>query len=80
MHADEDFDDEASRQAHKSNITKQSGLATVSPPIALMETSRSVEAFSMAYDRLYREFQERLVGEYGNTRHIYIGEYQVNFD
>lgn len=51
-----DYDDEASRQAHKSNVTKVPPEATVSNVVALQETSRSIETFSMAYDRLYAEF------------------------
>jgi len=56
VHAYEDYDDEASRQAHKSNVTKVPPEATVSNVVDLRETSRSVETFAMAYDRLYSEF------------------------
>lgn len=75
MHNEEDSDEGASREAHKSNITKVSAVATVSPAVALVETSRSIQTFQMSYDRIYREFQERLVAEYAGMRNVYIGEY-----
>ena len=56
-------------------MTKVPPEATVSNVVALQETSRSIETFSMAYDRLFAEFQETLVREYANTRVTYIGEY-----
>ena len=72
-------DDDTSKEAHKSDLTKLSSVAVVSPPIALVETSRSVEAFKLGYDRLFREFQERLLAEYGAQRTSYMSEYQDNF-
>lgn len=34
----------------------------------------------MTYDRLFRDFQDRLVSEYASMRVTYIGEYQHNLD
>ena len=52
----------------------------VSPPVQLIETSRSIQTFNLTYDRLYREFQEKLVAEYAGMRSTYMGEYQHNFN
>ena len=51
-----DSDDIASKEARKSNETKVSACAVVSPPVQLIETSRSVQNFNMIYDRLFKEF------------------------
>lgn len=37
-------------------------------------------AFKMNYDRLYREFQEKLIQEYAGQRTSYMSEYQENFN
>ena len=52
-----------------------SAIAHVSPPVAVPETSRSVQAFSITYDRLFAEFKRELVNEYGSMRGCYMGEY-----
>ena len=53
-----DSDDDTSKEANKSDLTKLSSVAVVSPPIAFVETSRSVQTFKMNYDRLYKQFHE----------------------
>ena len=53
---------------------------TVSSEVPLVEKTKAVETFNLAYERLFREFQETLVSEYANTRHVYIEEYQTNFE
>ena len=72
---DEDSDGEASREAVKTNFTKETAVAHVSPPVQLVETSRSVESFNMTYDKCFRDFQEKLIAEYDNMRRMYITEY-----
>lgn len=54
MHDHIDTDDDTSKEAHKSDLTKLSSVAVVSPQIALVETSRSIHSFKMNYDRLFR--------------------------
>ena len=52
-----EFSDEGvSKEANKSAVTKVSAVAHVSPPIALQETSRSIQTFSLVYDRLFKNF------------------------
>ena len=60
----QDSDDDTSKEAHRSDMTKLSSVAVVSPQIALVETTRSVEAFRSNYDRIFHEFHERLLAEY----------------
>ena len=44
-----------SKEAHKSEQTKIStAVVAVSPPVALQETSRSIQTFGLVYDRLFR--------------------------
>lgn len=81
VHEDDRLSDEGvSKEAHKSTVTKVSQVAVVSPPIALQETSRSIQTFSLVYDKLFKQFQEQLITEYTNMRTTYMSEYQYNFD
>lgn len=77
MHENES---DTSKEAHRSHVSHISSCAMISPPIALVETTRSVQTFKMNYDRLYREFQEKLVAEYSAQRTSYMSEYQSNFN
>jgi hypothetical protein len=69
-------DEGVSKEAHKSAISKVSAVAVVSPPVALQETSRSIQTFGMIYDNLFKRFQENLIEEYGKMRSTYMSEYQ----
>jgi hypothetical protein len=80
VHNDEDSAGEASKEARKSNVTKVSKVAEVSPPVQLIETARSVESFNMTYDRVFAIFQAKLTAEYDKMHQTYIGEYQHNMD
>ena len=80
MMADQISDEGVSKEANKSAVTKVSAVAVVSPPIALQETSRSIQTFSLVYDKLFKQFQENLIHEYSNMRQQYMSEYQTNFD
>ena len=74
-------DDEAvSKEAHKSEVTKVSQVAVVSPALPVPETSRSIKNFSMCYDHLFAEFKDELVAEYAQMRGCYMSEYQENYD
>ena len=77
MHENES---DTSKEAHRSQATHISSCAVISPPVALVETTRSVQTFKMNYDRLYREFQEKLIAEYSAQRTSYMSEYQSNFN
>ena len=68
-------DDAVSKEAHKSEATKVSQVAVVSPPLPVPETSRSIKNFSVCYDHLYAEFKEELVKEYAQMRGCYMSEY-----
>lgn len=53
-----------SDKAERSNATRVSGMAVVSAPVPIVETSRSVQTFEKIYDRLFAEFAEKLRDEY----------------
>ena len=78
--ADQLSDEGVSKEAHKSTATKMSAVAHVSPTIHYQESSRSIQAFGMIYDKLFSQFQEQLAREYGQMRNNYMSEYQVNFN
>jgi hypothetical protein len=46
------MDDGVSEEAHKSTITKISKVAEVSATITLNETTRTIQSFSLMYDRI----------------------------
>lgn len=73
-------DEGVSREAHKSEATKVSAVAVVSPPLPIPETSRSIQNFYVIYDHLFAEFKDELVQEYGQMRGCYMGEYQENYE
>lgn len=73
-------DDGVSEEAHKSTATKMSKAAEVSATIALQDTSRSIQNFANAYDRIQAEFQQKLVEAYSQMRHGYMAEYQENYN
>lgn len=77
---DEISDGGVSAEAHKSEATKVSAVAMVSPPLPVPETSRSIQTFNMTYDKLFAEFQQELVAEYSAMRAGYMHEFQENFD
>ena len=56
MPQDNGSNDGVSKEARKSEVTKVSKIAAVSPPVAVPETSRSIQTFGLQYDRLYAEF------------------------
>ena len=68
------------RQSSVAKVTKVSKIAAVSPPVAVPETSRSIQTFGLQYDKLYAEFHQELVMEYAQMRGAYMGEYQGNYD
>ena len=49
-------DEDVSKEAHRSEVTKVSAVAAVSAPIAVPDTSRSIQNFNLCYDRLFQEF------------------------
>lgn len=55
-------------------------MAQVSEPVPLNEQTPFVQTFSLTYDRLFRNFLENLINEYGQMRGSYMGEYQNNFN
>lgn len=61
---DDGSGDGVSQEAHKSEATKVSAVAAVSPPIAVPDTSRSIQTFGLQYDRIFAEFKEELIMEY----------------
>ena len=71
--------DGASQEAHKSEATKVSAVAAVSPVVVVPDTSRSIQTFSLQYDRLFAEFKDELIMEYGQMRGCYMNEYEDNF-
>jgi hypothetical protein len=74
------MDDGVSEEAHKSTVTKVSKVAEVSPMIAIGDTSRSIQGFNLTYDRLFAEFQQKLVEKYTEMRQGYMSEFQDNFN
>lgn len=68
-----------SKEAHNSEVTLMP-VAVVSPPLPVPETSRSIQNYSVVYDKLYLEFKEELLQEYAQMRGCYMGEYQSNYD
>ena len=75
-------DEGVSKEAglHESEETKIAPLATVSPPLPVPETSRSIQNFYVVYDKLFDEFKQELVQEYAQMRGCYMGEYQDNYE
>ena len=65
---------------HESEATQIAPLATISPPLPVPETSRSIQNFYVVYDKLYAEFRQELVQEYAQMRGCYMGEYQDNYE
>jgi hypothetical protein len=68
------MDDGVSEEAHKSTVTKIS-KAEVSATIVLNESARPLQSFSIIYDRLQAEFQQRLVDAYTQMRAGYMNEF-----
>ena len=59
-----------------SNVTKCSHFAVVRERIQLPNDNRHVLSFKKCYDRLFKEFKERLVHEYAQMRSSYMTEYE----
>lgn len=74
------MDDGVSEEAHKSTVTKISKVAEVSQKVELQDTSRSVKGFSLTYDRIQAEFQQKLIEAYTQMRTSYMEQYQDNFN
>ena len=78
--ADSSDDEDTSVRALKSELTKQTAVAIVSPTIAMKETSRAMDCFNSNYDLLFRDFKAKLVDQYRQMRDLYMNEYQSNYD
>jgi len=78
---DQNLSDEGvSKEAHNSEVTALPPIAVISPIQPPPETSRSIQTFSYVYDKLFAEFKDEVVQEYGGMRGSYMGEYQGNYD
>lgn len=75
-----DDEEDHSVRALKSELTKQTAVAIVSPTIAINETSRAMECFNSNYELLFRDFKVQLVEQYRQMRDLYMNEYQENYD
>ena len=67
-------------RALKSELTKQTAVAIVSPTIPIKETSRPMDCFNSNYELLFRDFKAQLVDQYRQMRELYMNEYQANYD
>ena len=62
-----------------SGVTKCSHFAVLRERIQLPNDNRHVLSFKKCYDRLYKEFKEKLVHEYAQMRSSYMTEYDQNY-
>lgn len=51
-----------------SNVTKCSRFAVVRERIVLPNDNKDINSFKKCYDRLFREFKEKLVQEYAQMK------------
>lgn len=63
----------------ESSVEAWSNFAVIREKIQLTNDNKHVENFKSAYDRVFREFQEKLMMEYKLCKEIYITEYQDNY-
>ena len=62
-----------------STFTKVSNFAMVKEKIILPVDNSHLNAFKLRYERLFREFKEKLVKEYIMLRKGYLQEYETSF-
>jgi len=62
-----------------SNISNSSHFSMMREKIMLPQDNRHILSFKKAYDRLFQEFHEKLVQEYGMLRGSYCQEMEENF-
>lgn len=62
-----------------SNVTKCSHFAVVREKIVLPNDNKHTNSFKKCYDRLFREFKEKLVLEYSQMKNAYMREYDDNY-
>ena len=63
----------------ESSVEAWSNFAVIREKIQLTNDNKHVENFKAAYDRVFREFQEKLMAEYKMCKETYIAEYQENY-
>ena len=63
-----------------SGVTKCSHFAVLRERIQLPNDNRHVLAFKKCYDRLFRDFKEKLLQEYVQMRSQYMQEYDGNYN
>jgi hypothetical protein len=47
--------------------------------IALANDNKHMISFKKCYDRLFKEFKEKLMAEYQQMKTTYLGEYEQNY-
>lgn len=62
-----------------SNVTKCSQFAVIGEKIPLASESPHIQCYKKVYDKLFREFKEKLVHEYVLMRTAYLTEYEQNY-
>lgn len=71
---------EMSNFAGRSENTKLSRVADVSPPVPLMDNQRHVISFNKSFERLYFTFADKVMNEFNQMRNSYIIQMQENFE
>jgi hypothetical protein len=56
------------------------GFATIKERIQLPNDNKQLVAFKKIYDKLFREFKEKLVNEYAQMKQSYTLEFEANYE
>jgi hypothetical protein len=67
------------RQSDSSVENGSNYAVKVSDKVRLTNDAQHIESFKAAYDRVFKEFQEKLMIEYKQMKETYIAEYQENY-
>lgn len=68
------------KQASDSSVENGSNYAVkISEKVRLTNDNLHIEKFKSAYDRVFRDFQDKLMLEYKLMKETYIAEYQENY-
>jgi hypothetical protein len=60
-------------------VCKLSSSVVMRERIALANDNKHMISFKKCYDRLFKEFKEKLMAEYQQMKTTYLGEYEQNY-
>jgi hypothetical protein len=60
-------------------VFKLSSSVVMRERIALANDNKHMISFKKCYDRLFKEFKEKLMAEYQQMKTTYLGEYEQNY-